>query len=38
MIGPLLEAGLDGAIFGFGVETGFHLLRIITDGVFDRFP
>jgi hypothetical protein len=38
MIGPLLEAGLDGAIFGFGVETGFHLLRIITSGVFDRFP
>ena len=22
MIGPMLEAGLDGAIFGFGVETG----------------
>jgi 5-carboxyvanillate decarboxylase len=38
MIGPMLEAGLDGAIFGFGVETGMHLLRIITAGVFDRFP
>jgi len=38
MIGPMLEAGLDGAIFGFGVETGLHLLRIITAGVFDRFP
>ena len=38
MIGPMLAAGLDGAIFGFGVETGFHLLRIITGGVFDRFP
>lgn len=38
MIGPLLEAGLDGAIYGFGVETGQHLLRIITSGVFDRFP
>jgi 5-carboxyvanillate decarboxylase len=38
MIGPMVEAGLDGAIFGFGVETGFHLLRIITSGVFDRFP
>ena len=38
MIGPMLEAGLDGAIFGFGVETGMHLLRIITSGVFDRFP
>jgi 5-carboxyvanillate decarboxylase len=38
MIGPMVEAGLDGAIFGFGVETGFHMLRIITSGVFDRFP
>lgn len=38
LIGPMLEAGLDSAIFGFGVETGLHLLRIITKGVFDRFP
>jgi len=38
MIGPMLERGLDGAIFGFGVETGMHLLRIIVSGVFDRFP
>lgn len=38
MIGPLLEAGLDGAIYGFAVETGMHLLRIILSGVFDRFP
>lgn len=38
MIGPMVDAGLDGAIFGFGVETGFHLLRIIVAGVFDRFP
>jgi 5-carboxyvanillate decarboxylase len=38
MIGPMLDAGLDGAIFGFAVETGMHLLRIITAGVFDRFP
>ena len=38
MIGPLLEAGLDGAIYGFAVETGMHVLRIITSGVFDRFP
>jgi 2,3-dihydroxybenzoate decarboxylase len=30
MIGPMLEAGLDGAVFGFGVETGLHLLRLIT--------
>ncbi len=38
MIQPFLERGLDGAIFGFAVETGLHLLRIIVAGVFDRFP
>jgi len=38
MIGPLLESGLDGAIYGFAVETGLHMLRIIVSGVFDRFP
>src|SRR6202034_3479927 len=38
MIGPFLERGLDGAIFGFAVETGLHILRIIVSGVFDRFP
>jgi len=38
MIGPFLECGLDGAIYGFGVETGLHALRLITAGVFDRFP
>ncbi|MGH8261319.1 MAG: amidohydrolase family protein [Steroidobacteraceae bacterium] len=38
LIGPMLEAGLDGAIFGFGVETGLHALRLITSGAFDRFP
>jgi 5-carboxyvanillate decarboxylase len=38
LIGPLLDAGLDGAIFGFAVETGMHLLRLIVAGAFDRFP
>lgn len=38
MIKPFLDRGLDGAIFGFAVETGLHLLRIIVAGVFDRFP
>ncbi|MEX2525844.1 MAG: amidohydrolase family protein [Gammaproteobacteria bacterium] len=38
MIGPMLESGLDGAIFGFGVETGMHMLKIIVSGAFDRFP
>jgi 2,3-dihydroxybenzoate decarboxylase len=38
MIGPFLDRGLDGAIYGFAAETGLHLLRIIVAGVFDRFP
>jgi 5-carboxyvanillate decarboxylase len=38
LIAPLLERGLDGAIYGFGVETGMHMLRIIVSGVFDRYP
>lgn len=38
MIAPFAESGLAGAIYGFGVETGLHMLRIITSGVFDRFP
>lgn len=38
MIGPMLEAGLEGAVFGFGVETGFHALRLIGSAAFDRFP
>jgi 2,3-dihydroxybenzoate decarboxylase len=33
----MLDRGLDGAIYGFAVETGLHLLRIIVSGVFDRF-
>ena len=38
MIEPFLARGLDGAVFGFAVETGLHALRIIVAGVFDRFP
>ncbi len=38
MLQPFQECGLDGAIYGFGVETGLHAMRIITAGVFDRFP
>jgi 2,3-dihydroxybenzoate decarboxylase len=33
-----IEAGFDGAIYGFGVETGLHALRMMTAGVFDKFP
>jgi 2,3-dihydroxybenzoate decarboxylase len=38
LIQPLLQRGLDGAIYGFGVDTGMHLLSIVTSGAFDRFP
>src|ERR1700704_1882888 len=38
LIGPLLERGVGRAIFGFGVDTGLHLLRLIVMGVFDRYP
>ena len=38
LVGPMLERGLDGAIYGFGVDTGLHMLRIMTSGALDRFP
>jgi 5-carboxyvanillate decarboxylase len=38
MYQPFAEWGLEGAIYGFAVETSVHLLRIIFAGVFDRFP
>jgi 5-carboxyvanillate decarboxylase len=37
-IKPLMAGGLEGAIHGFAVETGTHLLRLIVSGVFDRYP
>jgi 5-carboxyvanillate decarboxylase len=38
MMGGMIEAGLDGAVFGFAVETSYHLLRLVTTGIFDRYP
>ena len=38
MIGDMANAGLEGAIYGFGVETSYHALRLLTTGVFDRYP
>lgn len=38
MMGDMIGAGLDGAVFGFGVETSYHLLRLVTTGIFDRYP
>ncbi|WP_372659167.1 amidohydrolase family protein, partial [Hydrogenophaga sp.] len=38
MIQPFLTRCLDAAIYGFQVETGLHVLRLILSGLFDRFP
>jgi 2,3-dihydroxybenzoate decarboxylase len=38
MYAPFAEWGLEGAIYGFAIETSLHLLRIVVSGVFDRFP
>lgn len=38
LVGPFLDRGLEGAIFGFAVETSLHILRLVVSGVFDRFP
>jgi 2,3-dihydroxybenzoate decarboxylase len=38
MLAPMLEVGMESAMFGFGVEVALHTLRIIAAGVFDRFP
>ncbi|MFC7403333.1 amidohydrolase family protein [Citricoccus sp. GCM10030269] len=38
LLRPFHERGLDGSIYGFGVETGLHLLRLVVSGVFERFP
>ena len=34
----MVDAGLEGAIFGFAMETSYHALRLLTTGVFDRYP
>jgi 2,3-dihydroxybenzoate decarboxylase len=38
MLQPYVERELDMAILGFGAEVAFHIVAIITAGVFDRFP
>lgn len=38
MKGPLGDYGLDSAMWGYGVEAGTHVVRMMVAGVFDRFP
>ena len=36
--GPLGDYGMDSAMWGYGVETGTHVVRMMASGLFDRFP
>jgi len=36
--GPLQHYGMDSAMWGYGVEVGTHVVRMMASGVFDRFP
>jgi 2,3-dihydroxybenzoate decarboxylase/5-carboxyvanillate decarboxylase len=36
--GPLMDYGMDSAMWGYGVEVGTHVVRMMAAGVFDRFP
>jgi len=36
--GPLQDYAMDSAMWGYGVEVGTHMLRMMAGGVFDRFP
>lgn len=38
MAAPFRDYRLEGAVWGYGVEAGTHILRLIFGGVFDRFP
>ncbi len=38
MLKPYLDRGLELAILGFGAEMALHVVALITNGVFDRFP
>lgn len=36
--GPLQDYAMDSAMWGYGVEVGTNMLRMMAGGVFDRFP
>jgi 5-carboxyvanillate decarboxylase len=38
MAAPFRDYRLEGAVWGYGVETATHVLRLLFGGVFDRFP
>jgi len=38
MAAPFADYRIEGAIWGYGAETGVHALRLMLSGVLDRFP
>ncbi len=36
--GPLQHYGMDSAMWGYGMEVGTHVVRMMASGVFDHFP
>jgi 5-carboxyvanillate decarboxylase len=38
MATPFRDYRLEGAVWGYGIETATHILRLIFGGIFDRFP
>ena len=38
MAGPFGDYRMEGAIWGYGMETGTHAVRLMLSGVLDRFP
>jgi len=38
MAAPFRDYRLEGAIWGYGIETGTHVMRLMLSGVLDRFP
>lgn len=38
MARPFTKYGMDAALWGYGIETGTHAVRMMLAGVFDRFP
>lgn len=38
LLKPFHDRGLDGSMYGFGVETGLHLMRLVVSGVFEKYP
>jgi 2,3-dihydroxybenzoate decarboxylase/5-carboxyvanillate decarboxylase len=36
--GPLQDYGMDSAMWGYGMEVGTHVVRMMAGGVFDEFP